>query len=230
MNKLVADIIKDVKICIDEIALNDAEFVGEQDNSEMDIIIRSKIIDALRYVEGNADWSMLEPDAELTSPATGIYIDANLVGHVSLPDEYMRLCYAKIDSWNRYLGDTDIIEWNDKEYATLSDEYATGTWERPKIAFVFSGLKRGFELYKARKSSDIISVGYISEPAVTQDGDGNDEVSISSKLYNALIYYISGLTLLTYKDGHADSMFNQALTLMGIPTQPTAVNQQQSNE
>ena len=62
MKKPKDDILNDVKICIDEIGLNDAEFIGTQDNAEMDTIISSKIMDALRYVQGNADWSLLEPD------------------------------------------------------------------------------------------------------------------------------------------------------------------------
>ena len=35
----VSDIVSEVKICIDEIGLNDAEFLGTQDNEEMDTII-----------------------------------------------------------------------------------------------------------------------------------------------------------------------------------------------
>lgn len=62
MIKSVDDIVEEVKICIDEIGLNDSEMIGSQDNMEMSVIIRSKIIDALRYVNGNADLSMLTPD------------------------------------------------------------------------------------------------------------------------------------------------------------------------
>lgn len=51
----VSDIVSEVKICIDEIGLNDAEFLGTQDNEEMDTIIKSKISEALRFVNGNAD-------------------------------------------------------------------------------------------------------------------------------------------------------------------------------
>ena len=56
MDISVSDIVSEVKICIDEIGLNDAEFLGTQDNEEMDTIIKSKISEALRFVNGNADW------------------------------------------------------------------------------------------------------------------------------------------------------------------------------
>ena len=55
MDISVSDIVSEVKICIDEIGLNDAEFLGTQDNEEMDTIIKSKISEALRFVNGNAD-------------------------------------------------------------------------------------------------------------------------------------------------------------------------------
>ena len=95
MEKSVGEIVEAVKVCIDEIGLNDAEFLGEQDNGEMDTIIRSKIGEALRFVLGNADWALLEPDTVLTEATIG----SDLVGRVSLPDNYLRVCYARFRSW-----------------------------------------------------------------------------------------------------------------------------------
>lgn len=210
MKKTVEDIIKEVKICIDEIALNDADFLNDQDNQEMDTIIRSKIIDALRYVNGNADWSFLVPDETIGEG----FIGENLVGKVVLPDNFMRLCYARFQSWSIFI--SEPIYWNDKEYATLSDQYATGTWERPKLAMVLHP-KRTLELYKAKDENDKIEVGFMIEPKIIKDESG-DYINIGDKLDSALIYYISGLTLLTYKDNHAEAMFNQAMVLMGIQT------------
>ena len=203
MEKSVSDIVAAVKVCIDEIGLNDAEFQGEQDNAEMDTIIKSKIGEALRFVLGNADWGLLEPDTVLTSATVG----SDLVGRVTLPDNFLRVCYARFASWPLYL--SDPIYWDDREYATLSDPYATGTWERPKLAMVLHP-SRTLELYKAKDTSDTAEVGIVT------DQTGEESVSISSRLYPALIYYISGLTLLTYRDEHADSLFNQAMVLMGI--------------
>ena len=203
MEKSVGDIVEAVKVCIDEIGLNDAEFLGEQDNEEMDTIIQSKIGEALRFVNGNADWALLEPDTVLTE----VTIGDDLVGRVSLPDNYLRVCYARFRSWPLYL--SDPIYWDDREYATLADPYATGTWERPKLALVLYP-SRTLELYKARDTQDTAEVGIVT------DQDGAESITIGARLYPALIYYISGLTLLTYREQHADSLFNQAMVLMGI--------------
>lgn len=75
------------------------------------------------------------------------------------------------------------------------------------------------ELYKAKDKSDTFEIGIITDEDIT------DSLEVSPKLKNALIYYISGLTLLTYRDQHADSMFNQALVLMGV--NPSGANSNQ---
>ncbi len=207
----VKDIIEKVKICIDEIGLNDAEFVGTQDNQEMDTIIRSKIAEAVRFIKGNADWDYIEPDTVITSGTISGKVGDNQVVSVTLPSNYLRLCYARLSSWPLYL--SDPIYWNDKEYATLCDQYATGTWERPKLALVMKPGKV-LELYSAKGASDKIEVGILTDLS-SNDLTTEDNISIPVKLEPALIYYIAGLTLLTYRDSHADNMFNQALLLMG---------------
>lgn len=217
MEKSVSEIIEAVKICIDEIGLNDAEFETGQDNMEMETIIRSKIIDALRFINGNADWSLVDPDTVLDSQSPDVSIDENLVGIVRLPQDFMRLCYARFSTWPLYLSSEQLIYWNDTEYATLSDKYSTGTWERPKMAMTLHPA-RTLQMYKAKSKDDAVEIGILTEPSVTTDDDGEEIIHVCPKLLQALIYYISGLTLLTYKDEHADSMFNQALTLAGIPT------------
>ena len=66
------------------------------------------------------------------------------------------------------------------------------------------------ELYKAKDKSDTFEIGIITDEDIT------DSLEASTKLKKSLIYNITGLTLLTYRDQHADSMFNQALVLMGV--------------
>lgn len=211
MKKSVDDIIKDVRICIDEIGLNDSEFVGMQDNAEMDVIIRSKIIDALRYVHGNADWSLLEPDVVVGNESEGVEVTEGKIGKVKLPENFMRLCYARFASWPLFL--SEPIYWNDAEYATLSNPYSTGTWERPKIAMTIHDGKT-LELYSAKSEDDAIQVGYLTEP-VSEVSDEGESIEVSAKLERALIYYIAGLTLLTYNEQRADDFFNQAMVMMG---------------
>lgn len=217
----VSDIIGKVKICIDEIALNDAEFTGEQDNSEMESIIREKIAEAIRYVIRNAEMEYLEPDTVLTeADGAGMTVDDRLVGHLSLPDNFLRVCYARFGSWPVYV--TDVILWGEKEYAMLQDSYTTGTWERPKIALVDTPANV-LELYSARTADETWKVGLITEPEIEGD-DEDGTVNLPGRLIPALVYYLAGLTLLTYNEQRADDMFNQALVHMGADTAQTNAN------
>lgn len=237
MNANVADIVKDVRIAMDEIGVNDAEFISGADDTEMDTIIKSKIVEAVRYVHGNADFSFLSPEktyrndpseessaqakeeggdegeeGTTSEDTVDMKIDNNFVGSIVLPDKFFRLVYAKCGSWPVFL--QTPIYWNDPEYATLSDEYATGTYERPKIAEIYNEEnKRELHLYKAKDGKDTFSVGVLLEPEIS----GNT-IFISDKLYNAVVYYTTGLVLLTYNEQRADNFFNLALTHMGIKT------------
>lgn len=221
MDISVSNLVSKVKICIDEIALNDAEFVSGQDNTEMTTIIRSKIAEAVRYILNNADWGLLEPDTVIDSSisGSGITTDDELVGHVPLPDNYIRLCYAKYDSWKYY--PNEVILWNDSEYAKLSDAYAGGTWQRPKVGLIIDTTGKNLELYKAKTSTDRCTVGIVTVPDIDDESSESTEITIPEKLLAPVIYYIAGLTLLTYKDSHADDMFNQALIQAGIKLNST---------
>lgn len=225
MKKAADEIVSAVRICMDEIGLNDASFMDGTDNAALDTIIRSKIVDALRYVHGNADTDMLTPDAEAEidcKPTDTTTDNAELAGVIDkkkkvsivLPTDLMRLCYVKLGEWVMAL--SEYILWTDKEYAKLQDSHATGTWERPQMALTLKkDKKRVLELYSAKGiEATTCYMGYMEEPS-----DSGDGYNISDKLYVAFIYYITGLVLLTLKDEHADSMFNQALTLMGISPQ-----------
>lgn len=219
MKKTVLDIIREVRICMDEIGVNDAEFMSERDSTSLDTIIVSKIIDALRFVHGNADVEMLTPDATIVTSETNGLLQEDKSMHVTLPSNFMRLCYARISSWVMPL--CEYVLWTDKEYALLHDKYSTGTWERPKMAMASKVSGRVLELYSVKEDTDTCEVGFISEPEIIDDGN-EGYVTISDKLGVAFIYYVTGLVLLTLKDEHADSMFNQATVLMGIS--PTANN------
>lgn len=143
--------------------------------------------------------------------------------------EFFRLVEATLSDW--HYAQKDII-WNtDKEYAMLKNPYTTGTPERPKVAArkVLQGTEWDvvLELYSTRVANGgTWSVSYCAVPeistrSVTSGGvtTSIEEINISRKLVEALEYYTAGLTLATFKDSHADAMFNMALTNMGLKTE-----------
>lgn len=224
MKVTVGELVRKVRITIDEIALNDAEFSGIQDNSEMEAIIREKILEAVRYVHEKAAPEYLEAGTVLTEGNGGeMTVDERLVGRLPLPDNLLRVCYARFLSWP--LRVTEYILLGDKEYAMLQDPYTTGTWERPKVAMLPRASKWELELYSARTADDRWEVGLITLPKIEKGNDGEELIQISERLLPSLVYYLSGLTLLTYDEQRADSMFNMALALMGVSAQQPSVQE-----
>lgn len=202
--KSVDSIVADVKVCFDEIGLNDAEFLMGTDNTEMDTIITSKIGDALRFVGLHADVGYLEP----TVVSTDVTARDGVVDY-KLPDDFLRMIYAQLSDW--LFAATEPIFYTEKEYATLKNPITTGYPDNPKVAITAD---KHLELYTTKRSDVKLSFGYIGEAKP----NANNEWPIPDKLHRAVIYYIAGLTLITYKDQHADSLINIALQMIGAKT------------
>ena len=200
--KSVDSIVADVKVCFDEIGLNDAEFLKGADNTEMNTIITSKIGDALRFVGLHADVGYLEPTV---IDEENVTVKDGMVDY-KLPDDFLRMIYARLSDW--LLSVTEPIFYTEKEYATLKNPITTGYPDNPKVAITAD---KHLELYTTKSSDVKLTFGYIGE-AKPND---NNEWPIPDKLHRAIIYYIAGLTLLTYKDTHADALMNQAIVMIG---------------
>jgi hypothetical protein len=209
--KDVDTIVNDVLTCIDEIAENDSEWLKEQDAEEMNSVIKSKIYDAVRFVFLNADIGLLE-----LSWKTGTESATNNVVKVALDNDVLRVCYAKLDGWVRPL--SEPIVYTDKEYASLRNPITTGYPDNPKMAINVTPKGKQLELYGVETSSAKYDLGYMPEPIEengTGDNSGKKVYGIPGKLYRGVVYYTAGLTLLTYKDSHADSLLNQAIQMIG---------------
>lgn len=206
-------IVNDVLTCIDEIAENDSEWLKEQDAEEMNSVIKSKIYDAARFVFLNADIGLLE-----LSWKTGTESATNNVVTVALDNDVLRVCYAKLDGWVRPL--SEPIVYTDKEYASLLNPITTGYPDNPKMAINFTKSGKQLEMYGASGSVKY-ELGYMPEPEEakgTGDNDGKKVYNIPEKVYRGVVYYTAGLTLLTYKDAHADALMNQAIVIIGAKT------------
>jgi hypothetical protein len=244
--KGVDTIVSDVRVCLDEIGLNEAELIGGTDTDDMNEVIESKIADAIRYVYLNADLAFITPEvksADATSDKKGVV-------RITLGDDFLRLCFARLADWEFTV--TEAIAHTDKRYATLKNPITTGYPDNPKAAIVDGAEGKSLELYSSStKSGDVeYTYGYIGiptlidlsedeevpeepnipevpedggdEPAVVNEDGGSDEPSadavygykIDGRVYRAIVYQTAGLTLQAFKDAHADSMFNMALTIM----------------
>lgn len=211
-NYAVSTIVTDVRTIIDEIQLNEALLIGGTDEGDIDTIIKSKIVEAVRQVLLNARADSLRGaetiiDTNTISERT-IGGKRVVVASTSVSD-LLRFMYATAESWAQIV--TEPITYLDAEYASLSDRYATGDASRPKVGI--RPQRQGYEitLYSLSNNQEQSTIAYIAEPTMV-----DDVISILETLYRPCLYQIAGLTLLTLRDAHADSMFNQARLLLGV--------------
>lgn len=209
MKRSVAEIVFDVKTCLDEMGLSDTDFLVSEDNVDMETIAESKIADALRFVNMNADISLLESTAKTDTYKP----DSSYVIRLELPEDFLRLVFVRVEGWLSSV--SSPILFSDKEYAALQNKITTGYPDNPKAAYNISQSgKKVLELYTCR-ASDAQKGASVSYCYIGESVQDNGEYNIPDKVYRAVVYYTAGLTLLTYKDSHADSLLNQAIQMIG---------------
>ena len=203
----VQDIVNLVRIKYDEIGLNESEMIKDSDDSDIDTVIKSCIGDAYRIAVNAADTSMLEgkqlEGAELE-------IDGSLVGHVMLPEDFLRGVTARLDSWQS--ASSLIINEDTTEYRMQSDPYACGTYQHPVIALVHTANGRELEFYKARSKEDKLK-SFVYMPTWNSS---SESVDIPDQIAEAFIYYIAALTATTFREDVANDFFKVAKGLLGI--------------
>lgn len=205
VTKSVNTIVEDVRVCLDEIGANEAEFVGGTDSDEMNAVIESKIADAIRYVYLNADLALFTPNIDEGT----INSDDNGVVEVKLAEDFLRLCSAKLEDWDFPV--TEAITPADKRYAALKNPITTGYPDNPKAAIEDSDVGKYLYLYSSSKKGKAVNWYYLY---IKNDYKYDDSYIIYDNLYRAVVYQTAGLTLQAFKDAHAESMFNMALTMM----------------
>lgn len=204
----VQEIVGLVRTKYDEIGLNESEMISSTDDSDLDTVIRSCIGEAYRLSVNGADRSMLE--GKIFKDAT-IIIDENMVGHVSLPDDFFRGVTIRLSSWES--SPSDIINEDMPEYRMQSDPYACGTYQYPVVALVHTAKGRELELYKARNLDDILNFLIVYVPSWDSS---SETVNIPDKISESFIYYIAALTATTFREDVANDFFKVAKGLLGI--------------
>lgn len=213
MSLTIEEILFRVRAKFDEVGINDSDFQDQdKDDSEMDQIIIDKIIPSLSYILINCSSEFLE--GSLSYLTEGFLIDEKLVGHLTYPDNVIRVVNAKLSSWtksckNYVTEDSDI-------YAMQSDKYACGTYERPILALANSSTGREFQFFHAKASDDTLSTFcYISKPAITDDGKGLKAVQVPEKLVDAFIYFTAALSMQAYNNELYEILSSTSQSLMG---------------
>lgn len=213
MKRLTIDQITDaVRIKYDEQSSCCDEMIVYPDDFDMNAVIMSNVAAAYRFVMLNAESSLLE--GKQIKDTDSFTIDDKMVGHIPLPDDFLRGITIRLSSWDSSA--SDIIEENSPEYRMQSDPYACGNHQHPVVALVHTVKGKELELYKARTRQDTLR-SFVYVPLLSEDAVyGTDDIQIPEQLSEPLIYYIAALTATTFREDVANDFFKVARSLLGI--------------
>ena len=231
----VGNIIKAVRWCIDEEALNvagiadvsayDFDSGTHTDEGLMNNIIRYKIPAALRWV------CLYAPAEQLSGVASGgggggsvtidiIQEDASLSANNNMltpTKTLIRVVRVKGTGWHRaILGDSLIKEDSDEYLAVKDTNGAQATKDRPQASLVNTKAKK-VEVFPA-ESGDTFSLTYITTISASELQNLNvdsTEIGVPAQVETSFIYYLAYLLLTAYGDERAKSMFDVAMLNLG---------------
>jgi hypothetical protein len=218
LKQRLESIVSDVRVCIDENASNESEFLFGSDDRELDNIIKSKVEDAIRYALRNANLSFLEPT--ITNPQLTIDRDSVRFATCELSDDFLRFVSVKSEGWAHHV--SEPILSTDRAYATLKNPITTGYLDNPKAAIMLNGEKMSLELYgMPQKKEDgqtvDVTLSYIRDVKRIEEKVEEKQViyyNIPDKVYRGVIYYTAGATLQAFKDAHGDVLISQATQMI----------------
>lgn len=214
----VQEIVTRVRAAIDELMENNSDFLREStDEKNLTRVIVDKIGYALQHIIENAPLDKLDDSvfevftaAEL---ASNFSIDANLVGHVKLPTDLMRIIEARLSSWSHFpIPESDTSQ----VYLMQQDTYARGSWDRPVNILTYNGKQRMLEMYCARTAQDTLNFVFIRKPdPASYDAEHmSAEVKVPKSLEASLIYQIAGLSMVAFREDVAATCFAIAARYM----------------
>lgn len=236
----IQDVIRRVRLCLDEEAANIAQMtvsgtVGNDDDGYMDNIIKDKIPDAVRWCALYAPDGLLRSDRETSGEtskgwsvaAEGVFVkeqactaaySATPSGHVTitLPPDFGRLVRVRLSSWDKAV--RVPVEEDSDEYLMVNADTAKATNDRPVAALIRTEPMK-LECWPGSSSdasgqSATVTINYVSsgsEVSITSSA-----VDIPSQLEPAFIYYIAFLVATAYRDSIANSLLQIARMHLGL--------------
>lgn len=233
-----SEIVDKVRLLLDEIGTNDADFESGKDDQELNTLIENLALEALRFVNLNAPVELLEADVLLSSPPplgdpqlfsrVGGVLPGTEIGVFSPVENFLRLICVRCSAWSKPA--YDAVSEGSPSWDKLRNKYLTGTVEDPCVSVekvksydsVEDFEKTELRLYCIPSDATDITVNafYMERPA----WKANDSIHVSFLLQDAFYYYLTYLVLMALDDKRAKVALEQALPLMGMSTQKSGGN------
>lgn len=188
-------IAEDVRIALDQnMSSATLTAIGDVDTLALNDIIKSKIVEAIKRVHSEAPAHLLDGGYNF---GDNVYWMEHESGWVLLPEDFMRFVVFEMDDWSRAVFTANNTD--DTEYAKQHSRFKgiRGTAQRPKCFISIRPEGRVLEFYSCKSETAKVSRGvYLPYPRVDEFGG----VEICERCYNAVVYTIASLVLITFGD------------------------------
>lgn len=222
----VDEIIKQVRLCIDEESNNTSSISDEKDDEYMDNIIKSKIPFAVNWLTTSASQSLVIPNNSSDDlikdydtrekMADGLqytkdWDESNGIGCITFPsDKPIRLIRLRGSDWHKaikqpYEEDADEAIW-------MYDKTAKGTPDLPLAVIVTGNPTR----LLIQPNSEYVNLTFARYFSFDPETDASSDLPIPDSARSAFIYYLAFLLLSAYEDTKASAMYTIALQQLGI--------------
>lgn len=212
---LVADLVKEVRVTLDENRVETEYIQSDTDNMDLDEIIRSKIVDAVRAVSMSAPLHLLDAEPMII-PDAAQYSQTDGSGYVVLPPDFFRLILFKMRSWRVpvYVAVDDTSDVANQQKSL----FTRGTPLRPicVLSRDIAG-NRTLEYYSVgytnngeynRRDHRLERALYLRYPEIVVENE-EEHIDFGKKLREAIINYCAALTLVSRGNAQAaESFFN----------------------
>ncbi|MFI3239845.1 MAG: hypothetical protein R3Y22_04575 [Bacteroidales bacterium] len=209
MNYIVEDVMRDVRIAINENSSYNELLELDADTLTIDKIISQKLTFGVKMILQVAPLDMIDSEASFADSEISWYSDQEGKGSgtIELPKDFMRFVIFKMSDWRmpviNPIYDTDI------DYYKQSSAYTgiRGNVNKPVCVLTKNSNGQVLEFYSCSGGEGVYPTvaKYIPIPTVV---DG--VINIPEMLYMSTVYQIAGLTAMTYKDSLAQTLFGLA--------------------
>lgn len=225
----VDEIIKQVRLCIDEESCNTSSISDEKDDEYMDHIIKARIPDAIVWLSMNAPArSLVIPTnssddlvkdydtSSQTKEADGLQYTRdwnvdNGIGCVTFPSDHpLRLLRVRGCDWCKAI--KQPYEEDSDEALFMYDDTAKGTPDRPLAVIVMGNPTR----LLVQPNSESVSLSFVRYLCFDPESDADADLPIPDSARSSFIYYLAYLLLSAYEDTKASLMYTIALQQLGI--------------
>lgn len=220
MNCTVSSLKSAIKIALDQNNVSTQLFnTSDVDTLSLDELIGSKIADAIRYVETNAPYYMLDGGTVFPASSQTITWESQQgygPGSVLLPTDFMRLVCFKMSDWDHPVF-VPILE-TDPLYLVQRSRFGgvRGNPQRPVCALVNRSTGLNLEFYSCAQNANasVAMASYIPLPALVTPQSGDPYYAICEKLKPAVIHYAAYLVALITEPDKATGLLNVSNALM----------------